>query len=141
MAYAAASHPRPGERSDLDFVKAYLPYVHRGRKVGFLTTLAENNFYGWTLREDCRCAAKIYAPVEEPACSREQYRDATAIWLMQTAVDFIVAIDARSGEIPDPGYDALWGRIDAIKQDARFSAVATVPVPTFDATDTIFRPR
>jgi hypothetical protein len=141
MAYAAASHPRPGEPTDLDFAKAYLPYVHGGRKVGFLTTLAENNFYGWTLREDCRCAAKTYAPAEEPAWSREQYRDATAIWLMQTAVDFIVAIDARSGEIPDPGYDALAGRIDAIKQDARFRAVASVPVPAFDAMVTVFQPR
>jgi Dolichyl-phosphate-mannose-protein mannosyltransferase len=141
MAYAAASHPRPGERSDLDFAKAYLPYVRGGKKIGFLTTLAENNFYGWTLREDCRCEAKVYAPAWDPAWSREQYRSATAAWLMQTRLDFIVAIDSPSGEIPAPGYDALSGRIDAIKQDRRFYAVATEPVPSFGATISIFRRR
>jgi hypothetical protein len=143
MAYAAASHPRPGEPTDLDFAKAYLPYVHGGRKVGFLTTLAENNFYGWTLRANCRCEEKVHGPELErrQLQSREEYRIATAAWLKQTSLDVIVVIDATLGEIPDPGYNALSGQIDAIKQDARFRAVATVPVPTFGATVTIFRPR
>jgi Dolichyl-phosphate-mannose-protein mannosyltransferase len=141
MAYAAASHPRPGEPSDLDFAKAYLPYVLGGKKVGFLATLTENNFYGWTLRKDCRCEAKVYAPAWDPAWSREQYRDVTAEWLARTRLDLVVAIDASSGEIPAPGYDALLGRIDVIKQDPRFYLVATVQVPTRGATVSIFRPR
>ena len=141
MAYAAASHPRPDGPSDLDFAQAYLPYVRGGKKIGFLTTLTENNFYGWTLREDCRCEAKAYAPAWDPTWSREQYRGATALWLKQTPLDLIVAIDARSGEIPAPGYDALSGRIDAIRQDSGFEPVASVPVPAFVATVTIFRHR
>jgi hypothetical protein len=143
MAYAAASHPRPGEPSDLDLAKAYLPYVRGEKKVGFLATLTENNFYPWTLQLNCRCEARVYAPELERLQleSRAQYRSATAAWLMQTALDVIVVIDATSGEIPAPGYDSLSGQLDAIRQDSRFQPVATVPVPTMGATVSIFRRR
>ena len=143
MAYAAAFHLRPGEPSDLDYAKAYLPYVHGEEKVGFLTTLTENNFYQWTLRLSCRCEVRVYAPELErlKLQSREQYRTATAAWLKQTPLDIIVVIDAKSGEIPAPGYDPLSGEIDAIKQDFRFQPAAMVPVPTRSTTITIFRPR
>jgi Dolichyl-phosphate-mannose-protein mannosyltransferase len=142
MAYATASHPRPGERTELDFAKAYLPYIRSGEKVGFLTTLTENNFYGWTLRVNCRCEQKVRVPELErlQLRTREQYRLFTAAWLKRTPLDLIVVIDATSGEIPEPGYDALSGQIDAIKQDSTYHPVATVPVPAFGAAVIIFRP-
>jgi hypothetical protein len=143
MAYAAASHPQPGEPSDLDLAKAYLPYVRDAKKVGFLTTLPETNFYEWTLRENCRCVVRAYAPELEPFQSREQYRSATVAWLMHTPLDLIVVIDAPSYEEADVGktYETLLGQIDAIKRDSRFQSVATVPVPSLGSTITIFRPR
>ena len=143
VAYAAASHPRPGDPSDLDFANAYLPYVRGAEKVGFLTTLPQTNFYEWTLRENCHCEVRAYVPELEPFQPREQYRSATTAWLMHTPLDVIVVIDAPSYEESDVGktYDTLLGQIDAIRQDPRFQPVATVPVPSFGATITIFRPR
>jgi hypothetical protein len=143
MAYATASHPQPGDPSDLDFAKAYLPYVHGAGKVGFLTTLPETNFFEWTLRTNCRCEVKAYVPELQPFESREQYRTATTAWLMHVPLDVIVVIDAPSYEEADAGktYDTLSGQIDAIKQDSRFQSVATVPVPSLKSTITIFRPR
>jgi hypothetical protein len=143
MAYAAASHPLPGEPSDLELAKAYLPYVRDAKKVGFLTTLSETNFYEWTLRENCRCVVRAYVPELEPFQSREQYRGATVAWLVHTPLDLIVVIDAPSYVVTEVGktYETLLGQIDAIKRDSRFQSVATVPVPTLGATITIFRPR
>jgi hypothetical protein len=143
MAYDAASHPRPGEPSDLEFAKAYLPYVRDAKKVGFLATLPDTNFYDWTLRENCRCAVRAHVPELDPFQSREQYRSATVAWLVHTPLDLIVVIDAPSYAVAEFGktYETLLGQIDAIKQDSRFQSVATVPVPAVGATITIFRPR
>ena len=138
-----ASHPRPGEPSDLEFAKAYLPYVRDAKKVGFLATLPDTNFYDWTLRENCRCAVRAHVPELDPFQSREQYRSATVAWLVHTPLDLIVVIDAPSYAVAEFGktYETLLGQIDAIKQDSRFQSVATVPVPAVGATITIFRPR
>jgi hypothetical protein len=143
VAYAAAARPHPGEPSDLDLARAYLPYIHGAEKVGFLTTLPVSNFYGWTIQENCQCAGRTYTPELEPLRSREQYRADTAEWLLHTPVERVVVIDTASYQPQDFGktYDTLSGQIDAIKHDPKFERIATVPVPTWDATITIWRRR
>ncbi len=143
MAYAASIHPLPGP-SDLDLAKAYLPYVHGLQSIGFLTTFPGSDFFSWTVREDCRCRAKVDAPWLTPLQSREQYRQEAADWLAHTPAERIVLIDAPSQySIPSLGltYDNLSSQIDAIEHDGRFERAATVPAPTLGATVTIWRRR
>ncbi|MEZ5786313.1 MAG: glycosyltransferase family 39 protein [Xanthobacteraceae bacterium] len=142
-AYAVAIHPQTGP-SDYELAKAYLRQVAGMQKVGFIATFPTTAFFSWTVREHCRCRTKVEQPFLQPHQTRAEYRSLAADWLAQTKSERIVVVDAPGlYAIPAIGmtYDRLSGLVEAIEQSPRFERIATVPVPAFAATVSVWQRR
>jgi hypothetical protein len=143
MAYLASIHPRAGP-SDLDLAKVYLTHVAGTKAVGFLATFGATTFFHWTVREHCRCEAKVDTPWLFPRLTREEFRRIASDWLASTPAERIVIVDAP-GLYPIEGigytYERLSGLIDAIENNPGFEKIVTETVPTLGATVTVWRRR
>lgn len=142
LAYAASIHPRGGA-SDYDLAQAYLPYTDGQPSIGLVSSFPMQGFFVWTVHERCRCRTVTETPFIPSFPNRTELGAQAKQWLESTRVRRIVMIDAPSRyQSPQWGltYDTLSVLLDAVRQSS-FTQTATVPVPSFGATVSIWERR
>ena len=127
---------RSSVASDLLLLDAYRQFVVDGEPVGFVSTLGKNDFFHWSVREACRCAAFVSQPYTFADPSREAVAATTAAWIATTPARRLVAIQAerRSDNAPVGLIGRQqYGQLDALAAQGRFRRVSTVSVPSYPA--------